>query len=255
MPFILLVSLGPPLYKALGVKLMSHNVRFSRLADLDILTTDIDKNKPTVILLHGYGADHNDLVGLAGLVDPGKNFNWVFPNAPIALPMSFFGIGRAWFELDVATIEQRFVPGSPLNFAEYLPKGLDEAGVTIQKLVESLALNHGSIILGGFSQGAMVSCHAALTKLKPIKALLQLSSTLIARQLWQSKLEERNDLSIFQSHGIFDPVLPFEAAKKLSEIFQKNQSLAEFHPFQGGHEIPAPIIESLSQFLSQIKST
>lgn len=233
---------------------MSHNVRFSRFADLDTLTTDIDKDKPTVILLHGYGADHNDLVGLAELLDQSESFNWVFPNAPIALPMSFFGTGRAWFELDVATIEQRFVPGSPLNFAEYLPKGLDEAAVAVQKLVESMELNHESVILGGFSQGAMVSCHAALTKLKPVKALLQLSSTLIARKLWLSKLGERKDLAIFQSHGLLDPVLPFEAAEKLSEIFQKHQNIAEFHPFQGGHEIPAPIIGSLSKFLTQIKN-
>lgn len=232
---------------------MSHNISFSRVADLDILTSQIASEKPSIILLHGYGADHNDLLGLADVLDPNQSFNWIFPNAPISLPMSFFGTGRAWFELDVATIEQRFVPGSPLNFAEYVPNGLEEAALAIQKLIEAMDLEHSSVILGGFSQGAMVSCHAALTKLKPVKALLQLSSTLIAKQLWLSKLEERKSLAIFQSHGFLDPVLPFEAAKQLSDLFQKSQTIAEFHPFQGGHEIPAVIVKSLSQFLGQLK--
>jgi phospholipase/carboxylesterase len=230
---------------------MSQAISFSRVADIDILATAIVPDKPSVILMHGYGADHNDLAPLAGILDRDSNYNWIFPNALIELPMSFFGSGRAWFNLDIQTIEQRFIPGSPHNFADYLPQGLDEAAQSIQKLVRGLKLDEKNIILGGFSQGAMVSCHAALTKFSQIKGLLQLSTTLIAKKLWQSKLEEKAEFKLFQSHGTNDPVLPFEAAKQLNDIFSQSLDHSEFHPFHGGHEIPQPVIEALNFFLSR----
>jgi phospholipase/carboxylesterase len=229
-----------------------NSLQFNRIGNLDILHTDIDASRNTLILLHGYGADFQDLAGLKDIIDPHSNLNWIFPNGPVEISLGFMGTGRAWFTLDLAILEQRFEPGSPHNFADNLPNGIDEASNEIIKLIETLDLNQEKLILGGFSQGAMVSCHTlARSSINPL-GLLQLSSTLVCRDIWTKGLEKCKGLNIFQSHGRYDSTLPFPSAVQLNQLFNDLGMNVHFEEFNGGHEIPAAVCQNLQNFLAKL---
>lgn len=104
-------------------------------------------------------------------------------------------------------------------------------------------------VLGGFSQGAMLSCDALLHSTQPYAGLVQLSSTLVARQEWAPLLTKRKGLPLFQSHGTHDPILPFSMAERLRDECVQAGVMVEWQPFRGGHEIPEPVLRKLGSFL------
>ncbi len=226
-----------------------QNLRFDRLANLDHLVLDRPNRRGAVVLLHGYGADFTDLSGLATVADPAQDWDWYFPNGPLEVPYA----GRAWFPIDAGALEASIRSGNPRPFATYEPKGMAAASETVQELVATLAQRYESVCLGGFSQGAMVTCDAALCGKQKPAALLQLSGTFAAEQRWTAAIErEQVNFPVLQSHGRHDPLLPFSAAEELQRFWQKHQVPHRFLPFQGGHEIPYDVLQALRLFLKEL---
>jgi phospholipase/carboxylesterase len=232
---------------------MSHNLRFSRHGGLDCLTTDQLAQRPTVVMLHGYGADFQDLAGLCQVLDHEAQFNWVFPNGPHTVPISPQMTGRAWFPIDMMELERQLMTGNTRSFAGHLPQGIEPASEQIQRLIDELGIDPAKLVLGGFSQGAMVTCHTALKMPSNPLALLQLSATLVAESQWRPRMEQHAQLKVFQSHGHGDPILPFAAAEELNGMLCQAKADVTFVPFQGAHEIPAQVLDQLRLFLKNIQ--
>src|SRR5207244_1388810 len=133
---------------------------------------------------------------------------FVFPVAPLA-PPALAG-GRAWWMIDLARLQQG--PRTPRDLNE-IPAGLAEARAQLSSLLDAVEKELGvpgnRIVLGGFSQGAMLSLDVALHRLSPLAGLVLLSGTLIAAHEWAARLPARAGLPVFQSHGSEDPLLPF----------------------------------------------
>ncbi len=201
---------------------------------------------PYCVLFHGYGADAHDLFSLHELLDPNEEWNWFFPQGLLNIPLGVHAEGRAWWNIDLARLQTR--PGE-WNFAAEVPKGLEGASFHGQNILRALE-NH-KVVIGGFSQGAMltvetVSAHfeaLAATQSSPdsqIQGVLLFSGALIARSLLQDRSPKvGKGIPFVQSHGLQDPVLPYLGAKTLhqflTETYQWQGSLTSF---QGGHEIP-----------------
>lgn len=234
---------------------MTHDALvFDRIGAIDILRTPWQADRVTIVLLHGFGADFKDLSSLKNVWDPDHRFNWIFPNGILEISLGYMGTGRAWFPLNMELLEERFKPGSPHNFAQHLPQGLDEAADQIATMISQMEIDPKKLILGGFSQGAMVSCHSvARGKLNP-RGMLQLSSTLICQDMWKQGFKESKNLKILQSHGRFDPVLPYASAIQLKELFEQAKLDIEFIDFPGGHEIPYSLCENIKQFIHNLSS-
>src|SRR5262245_21345251 len=122
-----------------------------------------------VVLLHGFGAPADDLVPLAEVLHVPAEF--VFPPAPLDLGPQFFG-GRAWWMLDPDVFEH-----PDRDRSNESPDGLADGRAQVVKLVESI---EGPLVLGGFSQGAMLACDVALHTGRELAGLVLLSATLIA---------------------------------------------------------------------------
>ena len=74
------------------------------------------------------------------------------------------------------------------------------------------------------------------------------------RQAWVEKMSEESiHCPIFQSHGDEDPVLPFESAEELRDLFVDNKWSVDWYGFQGGHEIPRAVIKACEKFLNRLK--
>ena len=207
----------------------------------------------SAIILHGYGANAYDLWSLQSELQCGKKLNWYFPDAPIHLEMGMGYSGRAWFPINERALE-RAMRGEPLDYSKIYPPGLDRARDLILEFIASQKIEPKKLVLGGFSQGAMLSIEVALHLPEPPKALLLFSGTLANAAEWKAKAEKlaaplESKFEFFQSHGNMDAVLPFAGAERLRDVLEEAGWKSNWQEFDGGHEIPANVLKAASFYL------
>ena len=225
---------------------------FKRICDFDCISLEVDPTKPCIVILHGYGADFQDLAPLAQYMKSSQTFNWIFPNAPLEVPISPFMSGRAWFPIDMEGMQQAIATNSFKEFfTNRMPDDLLKNSEGIKNLVDELAQTYPEIYLGGFSQGSMVSMHAGLVDQAKISKLFLLSGAPIALKRFPETLQKnQTSIPVFQSHGKEDPVLPYPNAEILKDHLTHLNLNIEFHPFHGQHEIPMDILTKLGNFFT-----
>jgi phospholipase/carboxylesterase len=210
---------------------------------------------PLVVLLHGFGAPGDDLVALWRYLNVPDEVRFLFPAAPLKLDMGF-GDARAWWMLDMERVTQARDQGQWDELSQEIPRGLSPARTQMQEVlslaIESLAVPSQGLVLGGFSQGAMLSTDLVLHSDIPFAGLALLSSTLIAKHEWITRLPNRQGLPVFQSHGTDDPILAFSMALQLREHIQAAGLPVSWVEFRGGHDIPIQVLEGLGTFLQSV---
>ena len=232
-------------------------MRHEHWAGLDVcITGGVDRQGsgegPLVVLLHGFGAPGDDLVTLWRYLNVPDDVRFLFPAAPLQLSMGF-GDARAWWMLDMERLTQARAQGQWDALSQEIPRGLSPARTQMQDVlslaIETLSVPSPSLILGGFSQGAMLATDLVLHTEIPFAGLVLLSGTLIAKQEWLARLPNRQGLPVFQSHGTDDPILSFSMAQQLREHIQKAGLQVSWVEFRGGHEIPIQVLQGLGAFL------
>jgi phospholipase/carboxylesterase len=207
-----------------------------------------------VILLHGYGAPGDDLVVLADVIRSMSGLRWIFPEGPLPLNMGF-GDSRAWWLIDMARLEADRAAGRVRDLSSEVPRGLPQAREAIERfltvLPSALAVDYQRTLIGGFSQGAMLTCDLVMRTDFPFAGLIQLSGSLLARQDWRPSIGKRAGLPVFQSHGTQDPILPYVMAERLRDELIATGLAVQWHSFRGGHEIPEPVLARLSGFITR----
>ncbi len=208
--------------------------------------------KTAVFLIHGYGASMYDLFDLHHVLKTDKKMDWYFPHGPIDLAVSFGMLAAAWFPIDMKELERCMSLGIHRRFDELYPREFEESLEKCKVFIENLAKDYDNVIIGGFSQGAMLSSHVSLKVKCDVKKVLLLSSNLIGEQhLKQALKDSNNNFSVFQSHGHNDNVLGLDGAKALAEIFKNNDYKISFNEFKGAHEIPMSILQKCHSFLKE----
>src|SRR5213075_320950 len=112
-----------------------------------------------------------------------------------------YGDARAWWMLDLARIE-RALAGIVEDRSDEVPDGLAEARDLVSAVVrEAHAGGSPRIVLGGFSQGAMLALDTALHLDLPIAGLVLMSGTRINAAAWRARLDRVRGVPILMSHG------------------------------------------------------
>lgn len=204
----------------------------------------------TVVFFHGYGASAEDLFPLSHEIR--FEARYLFPNGPLTVPIGPGFTGRAWFPINVRAIEQAAMTGQVLDYSKESSAHMKPAVDKVLRFFQDMKVNTSNLILGGFSQGAMLSTELALHLPTPPKALILLSGTLIDEERLRTEYKSRASIKIFQSHGTEDMVLPIAPAQRLSELFSDAGLKVDYQEFEGGHEIPQHIVDRLNQFLRRI---
>jgi phospholipase/carboxylesterase len=210
------------------------------------------------VLSHGFGAPGDDLVPLyqelVALKPRLKRCRFIFPEAPLELDP----VARAWWMIDIETTMrlQSADPAALRDFRKVEPPGMAKARAMMLKLVDEVSVQTGApIVLGGFSQGGMISTDVALRMEQRPLGLAILSGTLLIEDVWRAKAKARGGLKVLQSHGREDPLLAFMTAEWLRDLLIEAGMDLDFVPFRGGHTIPLNVLEKFASFLDALLPT
>ena len=150
-----------------------------------------------IVLFHGRGTSEHDLVPLLGMLDPEERLLGLTPRGPLSLPPGgahWYAVARIGFP-DHDTFHATYEKA-----AGWLDRVLDEHGVPI-----------GSAVLGGFSQGAVMSYALALGIGRPRPAgVLALSGFIPTVEGFELDLAGCAGLPVAIGHGTHDPVIGVE---------------------------------------------
>lgn len=203
---------------------------------------------PVIVLLHGFGAPGTDLVSLWRVLDVPRGTRFVFPAAPLDLSYAYgMGDARAWWMIDMAALDAAVRSGTFRELGKEIPEGLEDARAKMIAALDDIEarMRPSALMLGGFSQGAMLSLDVALHTPRPIASLALMSGTLLAEEAWAPLLPARAGLPVVQSHGTHDPILPFVVAEKLRDRLVGAGLEVDFVPFRGQHEIPPIVLQKI----------
>ena len=159
-----------------------------------------DSSKPSklVIFCHGYGADGNDLIGLANYIQPQMpDAVFLSPNAPEKCGLN--PMGYQWFD---------FQSGDPATIWKGVLNAADTLNGFIDEQLKNYELSDDNLALVGFSQGTMMSLHVGLRRENSMRAIVGFSGRLIAPELLKNEL--RSKPPIYLIHGDMDPMVPYQ---------------------------------------------
>lgn len=228
---------------------MSIDLQKRNVLGFDFLERKGDPDGPTIILFHGFGADAYDLAPLSQVYRGAKpRPTWLFPHGPLDIPVTEEYSAKAWFPLDLELLKQALQMGHLELVATAFPTELTQLRKKIEALIAELNIPPSKLILGGFSQGAVLATEIALNSFERPLALLIFSGTLINKHDWEKKAHIQAGMPFFQSHGKDDPLLPFMQAQELEKLFLKTGLVGKLHGFEGGHEIPQAVLLQLNGF-------
>ena len=216
-----------------------------------------------VVLCHGFGAPGTDLVGLFEdllylIPDSVAKPAFLFPEAPIDLEDEGMFGARAWWRLNMAQLMQMSATNSFDKIRDAVPDGIDKAREQLCNCIEQCRQKHLwsnlPIVLGGFSQGAMLTVDTALRgTVGPIVGLLVFSGALICETLWRKAvLTKPLSIPIVQSHGLMDQILPISTGRWLHSLLLDAGCDGQLAEFNGPHTIPSEALERTAKLLARL---
>ncbi|NEQ72426.1 MAG: alpha/beta hydrolase [Okeania sp. SIO2C9] len=179
------------------------------------------------VLLHGWGANCNDLTPLATQLNL-PDYWFEFPDAP--LPHPEVPEGKMWY--DLSNLEFQGLVESRQILIDWLISLESKTGIPLSKT-----------ILCGFSQGGAMAMDVGVTL--PIKGLIILSGYL------HSQLQPSGEKlpPVLVVHGIQDPVLPIEQGRRTRDTFTDLGANIQYQEFNMGHEIIPEIVKLMRSFV------
>ena len=186
----------------------------------------------SLVLLHGRGADEHDLLGLLDLLDPERRLLGVTPGGPLALPPG----GRHWY------VVPRVGFPDPATFA-----------ASLEELTAFVAGLPRPLVLGGFSQGAVMSLALLGAGVRPA-AVLGLSGFVPRVPGWALP-DDLAGLPVALGHGAGDPVIPADFGRDAAQQLEAAGAEVVYRETPGmGHTIDPRFLGELPALVSAATS-
>jgi phospholipase/carboxylesterase len=196
---------------------------------------------PTVLTLHGRGANAFDLLGLEPYLCGGK-FLMICPQGPLETPIGPEAVGYAWYPMSNG--------GAPdveamLSSQKKLQAFLDEC-------LKSYPIDPKKLVVLGFSQGGVMAYSLALANPERFAALAVLSSWLPKELVPRLNVTDAvQSLPTLVQHGTQDPMIEIARARSSVETLRQLRVPLTFREYPMGHEIGARSLAELSTWLEE----
>jgi phospholipase/carboxylesterase len=196
---------------------------------------------PTILTLHGRGANALDLLGLAPYICGGR-FLIICPQGPLETPIGPEASGYAWYPMSM---------GGPPDIAsmlasrQRLQRFLDEC-------LARYPIDAKKLAILGFSQGGVMAYSLALADPDRFAALAALSSWLPAELVPHLSLSDSTKaLPTLIQHGTQDSTIEVERARDSVEVLRKARIPLTYREYEMGHEIRPRSLSDLSAWLDE----
>ena len=196
---------------------------------------------PTILTLHGRGANAFDLLGLAPYLCAGK-FMMICPQGPLETPIGPDAVGYAWYPMSnggAPDVE------SMLTSHQKLRRFLAEC-------LEYYPIDTKQLVVLGFSQGGVMAYSLALADPGDFSALAVLSSWLPRDLLPRLHVTDAvQSLPTLVQHGTQDPLIQVDRARSSVEMLRQLRVPLTFREYEMGHEIRPRSLADLSAWLEE----
>jgi phospholipase/carboxylesterase len=198
-----------------------------------------------LIVLHGYGADENDLMSVAESLDP--RFLVISLQAPLPLDWG----GYAWYHLQ-QTAGGLMPDDQSRHDSERLVMG------SLQGIIEKCGGDQNRVTLMGFSQGAAMT-YALLTSHKmqdygiTVKGAIALSGYLPRDILDEVRSRDYSAIPFFLSHGELDDLIPAVALDEAERLLRAGNANITAHRYPIGHGISEETAADLKQWVAEMR--
>jgi len=200
--------------------------------------------KKLIVLLHGYGADMHDLIGLVPhWADLLPDAEFLSPNAPQVC--AEHPVGRQWFPVESLDLEH--MHAGVLNAAPLLDRFLDNE-------LAKRELTEKSLVLIGFSQGTMMALQVGLRRSCAPAGIIGYSGVIVGPERLANEIRVKPPVLLV--HGEADPLIPAAALMMTENVLVTAGVSVKSHVSQGlGHGIDTAGLALGRRFLSDVFAT
>jgi len=189
-----------------------------------------------LVLFHGRGADENDLFPLLDFLDPEGRLVAATPRAPLSLPPG----GAHWYVVrEIGFPDQETFDASYERASTWLEAFAEESGVPPEQTV-----------LGGFSQGAVMTYALGLGRGRPRPAaLIALSGFIPTVENFELDLSP-SPPPVAIGHGTYDPVISVEWSRRAKQQLEQAGADVLYREYPLPHAIDPRYLSELASWLS-----
>ena len=200
-----------------------------------------DSSYPLVIMLHGFGANMQDLAGLAPAISA-DSYVYACPNAPIPFQLGPGQTGFGWLTPRGGGTAEETANSDKL------------LGDFFDTVFQQFNVSPGNAILMGFSQGGGMTYRCGLGRADKFAGLAALSATLPDEDDLAARLPVERTQPIFIAHGLFDQMVSEDTAQSAKSFLESNGYTPEFHTYNMGHEISGEELGDLVLWIARVLS-
>ena len=207
--------------------------------------------KKAVILLHGFGSNSRDMLGLVKYFSlQFKGVAFYCPDAPFIV--SGYPEGRQWFSIENLEEIKFSSPESLEDILKQLSPKIKEASEYVSLIIDKIREKHNisarDIVIGGFSQGGMVAIYNGLSRIDEVGGIMGFSTLYVGPFSKGVHSKPR----VFLSYGLEDEVLPHHGFISTREALEGLGIRVKVQAAKGvGHSIDYSTLLSARDFLEE----
>jgi phospholipase/carboxylesterase len=191
---------------------------------------------PAILMLHGRGADEEDLLGVVPSLD--DRFLIISARAPFPFP----GGGYTWYEVGEV--------GSPQP--EMFRKSYDALVTFLEEIREGYPVDPKRIMCFGFSMGTVMSYALALSHPELFRGVSANSGYLAEGTFLRYRWKDLRDTHVMITHGTQDPVIPVSMARHARDLFTSSTAQLTYREYAAAHHLTEESIRDTAAWMTSV---
>jgi len=192
-----------------------------------------------LLLVHGYGADEQDLGGLLPYLDPDGVFAAVMPRAPIAAPGT---PGYMWYDIGGDDLAAQFV------------SALAELDALVDEQCAELGFDRASAVFAGFSQGGGLALALGMYTAPDTQSRVRPAGVLaMSPAAMTGPIDEgARAVPVLVQHGSEDPMIPVQRSRDLARDLRAFGVPTVYREYRMEHQVALEGLRDASDWLGQV---